>query len=87
MTDVEGNFPNLSLEDEEEQSMRVTLVNVGHLIGGISISDLNKGKFLFRLYHKVDVDRIEAGGPWNFNSHLLVTHRLKYGDDPKTMLL
>lgn len=64
----------------------MTLINVWHLIGGISIFDLNNGRFLFRLYHKVDVDHIEVDGPWNFNSHLLVTHRLKYEDDPKTML-
>ncbi|MFQ6644166.1 hypothetical protein Gotur_018490 [Gossypium turneri] len=57
-------------------SMKVTLVNVWHPIGGISISDLNKGRYLFRLYHKIDVDRIEAGGPWTFKSHLLIMHRL-----------
>ncbi|MBA0562302.1 hypothetical protein Golob_007357 [Gossypium lobatum] len=119
MVDVEGNFANLSLEDEEEvvvqlaserldlrasfenyfvgsfltssvvnfQSMRVTLTNVWHPIGGVSISDLNKRIFLFRLYHKMDTDRIKAGGPWNFNSHLLVMCKLRDGDDPKTVPL
>ncbi|MBA0771799.1 hypothetical protein Gotri_007272 [Gossypium trilobum] len=94
MADVEGNFVDLSLEDDEEvvvqlaserldlgasfencfvgsfltssvvnfQSMRATLANVWHPIGGISISDLNKGIFLFRLYHKMDMDRIKASG-------------------------
>ncbi|MBA0790642.1 hypothetical protein Gohar_015278, partial [Gossypium harknessii] len=28
-----------------------------------------------------------AGGPWNFNSHLLVMHQLKYGDEPMVMPL
>ncbi|MBA0804558.1 hypothetical protein Gohar_004137 [Gossypium harknessii] len=94
MADVEGNFADLSLEDDEEvvvqlaserldlgasfencfvgsfltssvvnfQSMRATLANIWHPIGGISISNLNKGIFLFRLYHKMDTDRIKAGG-------------------------
>lgn len=62
------------------QSMRATLVNVWHFIGGISITDIPEDRYLFRLYHKVDVDRIVARGPWNFNSHLLILHRLKEGE-------
>ncbi|KAG8490240.1 hypothetical protein CXB51_015783 [Gossypium anomalum] len=68
-------------------SMKVTLVNVWHPIGGISISDLNEGRYLFRLYHKVDVDRIEAGGPWTFNSHLLVMHCLQGREDSMVPLV
>ncbi|KAH1072541.1 hypothetical protein J1N35_024869 [Gossypium stocksii] len=69
------------------QSIRAMLANVWHLIRGISISDLNKGRFLFQLYHKVDTARIEAGSPWNFNSYFLVMCRLKDGDDPKIVPL
>lgn len=35
----------------------------------------------------MDADRIESGGLWNFNSHLLVLRRLHDGDDPKTVSL
>ncbi|GMI86308.1 hypothetical protein HRI_002300100 [Hibiscus trionum] len=45
------------------QSMRSTLSNVWHPTGGISISDIGDGRFLFRLYHTIDAERIEAGGP------------------------
>ncbi|MBA0662923.1 hypothetical protein Goklo_006985 [Gossypium klotzschianum] len=68
-------------------SMKVTLANVWHPIGGISIFDLNEGRYLFRLYHKVDVDRIEAGGSWTFKSHLLVMHRLRGREDPMVSLV
>ncbi|KAK5826636.1 hypothetical protein PVK06_021562 [Gossypium arboreum] len=68
-------------------SMKVTLANVWYPIGGISISDLNEGRYLFRLYYKVDVDRIEAGGPWTFNSHLLVMHCLWGREDPMVPLV
>ncbi|KAL4335731.1 hypothetical protein GQ457_07G012980 [Hibiscus cannabinus] len=48
-------------------SMRTTLANAWHPMKGISISDLGGGRFLFR---------------WNFNSHLLILHRLTEGEDP-----
>ncbi|KAH1055289.1 hypothetical protein J1N35_033354 [Gossypium stocksii] len=68
-------------------SIKVTLANVWHPIGGVSIFELNEGRYLFRLYHKVDVDRIEAGGPWTFNSHLLVIHSLRGREDPMVPLV
>lgn len=67
--------------------MWATLANVWHPLGGISITDLSNGRFLFHLFHKVDADRIEARGLRNFNSHLLVMHRLHDGKDPKLVPL
>lgn len=63
------------------QAMRSTLANVWHPIGGVSIIDLENRRFLFRFYNTVDVDRVDRNGLWNFNSHLLMTHRLGKGDD------
>lgn len=69
------------------QSMRATPANVWHPIGGITITDLSGGRYFFRLYHNVDANRIEPGGPWTFNSHLLILHRLQNDEDPKTVPL
>ncbi|MBA0566716.1 hypothetical protein Golob_011509 [Gossypium lobatum] len=69
------------------QAMRSILANVWHPIGGVSISDLENGRFLFRFYFEVDADRVERNDPWNFNSHLLVLHRLVQGENPLTMQL
>ncbi|MBA0596787.1 hypothetical protein Gorai_013596 [Gossypium raimondii] len=44
----------------------------GECLASYTISDLSDRRFLYRLFHKVDANRIEAGGPWNFNSHLLI---------------
>ncbi|MBA0746461.1 hypothetical protein Gogos_008980 [Gossypium gossypioides] len=44
------------------QAMRSTLANVWHHIGGVSISDLENDRFLFRFYFKVDVDWVERNG-------------------------
>lgn len=63
------------------------MANVWHPIGGITITDLSEGRFLFRLYHKVYVNILEAGGPWNFNSHLLLMRNLQDRDDPKVIPL
>lgn len=56
-------------------SMRATLANGWKPINGISITDLSEGRFLFCLFHRVDANRIEVGGSWNFNSYLLIMHR------------
>lgn len=55
------------------------MANVWHPIRGITIIDMSEGRFRFRSYHKVDANRIEAGGPWNFNSYFLVLYRLSDG--------
>lgn len=51
----------LTLSVVNFMSMRATLVNVWHPIRGIMITDLSEGKFLYRLFHKVDAVHIEAG--------------------------
>ncbi|MBA0840667.1 hypothetical protein Goarm_003234 [Gossypium armourianum] len=57
--------------------MRFTLANVWHPIGGVSILDLG-----VRFYLEVDVESIEQNGPWSFNSHILLLHRLREGEIP-----
>ncbi|KAG8474048.1 hypothetical protein CXB51_033545 [Gossypium anomalum] len=37
-------------------SMRNTMANVWHSIGGVIITDLGEKDFVFRYYYKVDVD-------------------------------
>ncbi|MBA0881596.1 hypothetical protein Goshw_015065 [Gossypium schwendimanii] len=61
--------------------MRSTLANVCHLIGGVFIVDLEDGRFLFQFYMEVDAKRIVRDGPWTFNSHLLILHRLREGEN------
>ncbi|KAE8676707.1 hypothetical protein F3Y22_tig00111582pilonHSYRG00737 [Hibiscus syriacus] len=71
-------------------AMRSTLATVWHPIGEIAITELGDGRYLFRLYHHIDFNRIELDGPWYFNNHFLLMHRLEDGDDlrevPLTMV-
>lgn len=67
--------------------MKATLANVWHPIRGIAITYISVGRFLFRLFHRVDADHIEARGPWHFNSHHLILHRLQSGENSKEVPL
>ncbi|KAL4273808.1 hypothetical protein GQ457_13G026580 [Hibiscus cannabinus] len=44
-------------------AMKSTLANLWRPLGGIFISNLGGGRCLFRLYHVVDANSIEKGGP------------------------
>ncbi|KAH1114870.1 hypothetical protein J1N35_008248 [Gossypium stocksii] len=48
------------------------MANLWHPLGGIQISDLGEKRYLFRFFHKVDVEHVMSGTPWTFNNHLLV---------------
>ncbi|GMI90838.1 hypothetical protein HRI_002753100 [Hibiscus trionum] len=37
-------------------SMRTTLANVWNPVGGISVLNLGEKRFLFRLFHKIDIE-------------------------------
>lgn len=38
--------------------------------------------YLFRFFHKMDIERVEKGSPWTFNNHLLILHQIKEDEDP-----
>ncbi|KAK5795343.1 hypothetical protein PVK06_036605 [Gossypium arboreum] len=61
--------------------MRSTMANLWHPLRGLQISDLGDKRFLFRFFHKMDIDRVLNKDPWAFNNHLLVIHRLEGGED------
>lgn len=66
-------------------SFRKTLADLWHSLGGISITDLENKRYLFRFFHQVDLDRVVDGMPWFFNIHLLVFEVLQVGQDPHTL--
>ncbi|MBA0647348.1 hypothetical protein Goklo_015243, partial [Gossypium klotzschianum] len=62
-------------------AMRSTMTNLWHPVRGVQISDLEEKRFLFRFFHKMDMDQVLHWAPWAFNNHLLMIHRLEDGDD------
>ncbi|KAG8475108.1 hypothetical protein CXB51_032045 [Gossypium anomalum] len=77
LTDSVVNFP----------ALRNTMADLWHPIGGICITDLGNKRYLFQFFNEVDVQRVMAGMPWFFNSHLLLLHRIQKGEDPSVLLL
>lgn len=53
-------------------SLRNTMADLWHPIGGICILDLGEKRYLFQFFHDVDMQRVLAGTPWFFNNHLLI---------------
>lgn len=49
---------------------------------GISIKDIKPGMFLFQFYHQHDMLWVKNGGPWSFDSALLILNNIKPGEDP-----
>ncbi|MBA0586289.1 hypothetical protein Gorai_017033 [Gossypium raimondii] len=64
------------------QAVRNAMENLSHPLRGVLISDLGEKHYLFKFYHKVDIDRVVNEPPWTFNNHLLLFHRLKGEEDP-----
>lgn len=68
-------------------SMRSVLAELLHPIEGVSITDLEDKRVLFRLYNELDLWRVTNGIPWFFNRHLILFHRLEKGEDPMMVTL
>ncbi|MBA0770232.1 hypothetical protein Gotri_018892, partial [Gossypium trilobum] len=80
---MENDLADLSLEDGDEEFMAMmsTMTNLWHPLRVVQISDLRGKIFLFRFFHKIDIEWVVNGAPWTFNNHLLVFHCLKDGED------
>ncbi|KAH1047686.1 hypothetical protein J1N35_038470 [Gossypium stocksii] len=77
LTESVVNFP----------SLKNTLVDLWHLLRGVSITELANKRILFRFYSEVDLKRVLDGLPWFFNRHLIVFHKLEGGEDPDSVPL
>lgn len=49
---------------------------------GISVKDLGAKLILFCFFHQHDLRWVMDGGPWTFDSHLLMLHELRVGEEP-----
>lgn len=68
-------------------AMHNTLATLWRPIKGVSIRDLGSQIFLFQFFHEVDIQRVEKGGPWTFNKHLLLMKRLEPDEQLTTVPL
>lgn len=68
-------------------SLRNTLVDLWHPIGGIAIPDIGERRFLFKFFYAVDLKRVLDGLSWFFNNHLLLLREVLSNEDPLTINL
>jgi hypothetical protein len=64
--------------------------HISHLwqpVKGVTIIPLEQGKFLFQLFHKLDVENILNGGPWLYDSSMIVLQKIPSGTVPKEVAL
>lgn len=62
--------------------MKTVLANLWHALGGVTITDIEEKRFLFRFYCEAKITRVVKGSPWTFNSHLLFIETLSNSVDP-----
>ncbi|XVF67588.1 hypothetical protein PTKIN_Ptkin10aG0133100 [Pterospermum kingtungense] len=67
--------------------MRHRLTSIWKPGRGVSMKDLGDQRYMFQFFHTVDLKRVLEGGPWTFDSHLLILHQLKPGEIPNRVPL
>lgn len=71
--------PVKGIEILDFPAMRSSLANLWHPVKGIEILDIMEKRFLFRFFHRMDLERVIREAPWTFNNHLLIFHVLSKG--------
>ncbi|MBA0678426.1 hypothetical protein Goari_019775 [Gossypium aridum] len=66
-------------------SLRNTMADLWHPIGGICITELREKRYLFQFFNKIDFERVTAGTPWFFNNHLLILQSILEGENSAVM--
>ncbi|CAH9067016.1 unnamed protein product [Cuscuta europaea] len=54
---------------------------------GISIKEVGEKRYVFSFYHRVDMNRVLDGGPWQFERNLLLLKEVKLDDIPHKIVL
>ncbi|PPD79584.1 hypothetical protein GOBAR_DD23485 [Gossypium barbadense] len=57
-------------------SLRNTMADLWHPIGGICITEAGEKRYLFQFFNVIDFDKVKAGTPWFFNNHLLILQEI-----------
>ncbi|XP_073035368.1 uncharacterized protein [Primulina eburnea] len=63
-------------------AMKNRMADIWQPVKGITIKEIDGQRYLFQLYHVMDMERIMDGGPWSFDNHLLLLQRVNSGEVP-----
>lgn len=65
-----------------DRAMKSKIADIWHPARGINIKDLKPGIYLFPFYHGDDMEWVLNGGPWSFDSAMLVLSKIGIGENP-----
>lgn len=51
------------------------------------MKDLGENAFLLQFMHKMDMERVIDGGPWNFMQNLIILAEVPFGHNPRNVPL
>ncbi|MBA0602743.1 hypothetical protein Gorai_002913 [Gossypium raimondii] len=68
-------------------SLRNTMADLWHPIGGICITEVGEKRYLFQFFNEIDFDRVKVGTLWFFNIHLLILQTILEGVNPAVVEL
>lgn len=54
---------------------------------GVAISKMEENKFLVQFFHAWNMERVYQGGPWLFKNYMMVLQKLKFMEEPLTILM
>ncbi|CAH9109782.1 unnamed protein product [Cuscuta europaea] len=54
---------------------------------GLSVKEVGEKRYLFTFYHRLDMNRVLEGGPWQFERDLLLLKEVKPDDIPHKIIL
>ncbi|XP_058732855.1 uncharacterized protein At4g02000-like [Vicia villosa] len=61
------------------RSMKARLGDLWRPVKGVTIKEAKDGLFLFHFAHNLDMEAAIKGGPWTFDSYLLILERVRLG--------
>lgn len=68
-------------------AMQNVIASLWRPIEGMEVHDIGGQRYVFILYHIMDVKKVLEGGPWSFDKSLLVLHMQLEGEDPQRVQL
>lgn len=64
------------------RAMKSKMADIWRPAMGINIKEIEQGIFLFQFYHREDMAWVLKGGPWAFDSAMLVLAEVPNGEEP-----
>lgn len=67
--------------------MRSRMTSIWKPGKGVLFKDIGSDCFLIQFFHSLELNRVVEGGPWSFDNHPLIIHKLQVGNIPRKVVL